>query len=84
MMRAGAIFVGDTVLDAPLYIHLPKLILWALFEGNLAVIIAESYRERSSAFPGYSPGVQIPAVATMPRLACRSWSASVCCLTMTH
>ena len=40
------------MLDAPLYIHLPKLILWALFEGNLFVIVGETYRVRDPTTTG--------------------------------
>ena len=43
-LHAGIAIAGDTVLDAPLYIHLPKLIIWTLFEGNLSVFIYESYQ----------------------------------------
>ena len=52
---AETIFAGDTVLDAPLYIHLPKLIIWALSEGNLFALLYESYQGNAPDRPGMLP-----------------------------
>jgi hypothetical protein len=45
VLRLGTGIAGtnEIVLDAPFWIHLPKLVLWVLFEGNLSVFIIKTY-----------------------------------------
>ena len=39
---AGATHVGSTILDAPLWVHFPKLLLWLACEANLIVMVSLS------------------------------------------